>query len=117
MVPSPRPALGGRPAATSRAPAAGIVIRHEQMEYKVAVHHAYLVLDLCTKAREHIRTLFESPENEVESLRLKTDFYEMIVSQHGNFTLVVIQMEEVAQPVAAVKTEKKEGDGEEKKAE
>ena len=32
-------------------------------------------------------------------------------------TLVVIQMEEVAQPVAAVKTEKKEGDGEEKKAE
>ena len=95
---------------------AGIVIRHEQMEYKVAVHHAYLVLDLCTKAREHIRTLFESPENEVESLRLKTDFYEMIVSQHGNFTLVVIQMEEVAEPVAAA-GEKKEGEGEEKKAE
>jgi hypothetical protein len=86
------------------------------MEYKVAVHHAYLVLDLCTKAREHIRTLFESPENEVESLRLKTDFYEMIVSQHGNFTLVVIQMEEVAEPVAAA-GEKKEGEGEEKKAE
>ena len=33
------------------------------------------VLDLRTKAREHIKTLFESPENEVESLRLKTDFY------------------------------------------
>ena len=91
------------------------------------------MLDLCTKAREHIKTLFESPENEVESLRLKTDFYarmpasalraarpdapppqEMIVSQHNNFTLVVIQMEEVAIPVA-VTGEKKEGEGEEKK--
>ena len=40
----------------------------------------------------------------------------MIVSQHGNFTLVVIQMEEVAEPVAAA-GEKKEGEGEEKKAE
>ena len=29
----------------------GIVIRHEQMEYKESVHHAYLVLDLCSKAR------------------------------------------------------------------
>ena len=41
---------------------------------------------------------------------------EMIVSQHNNFTLVVIQMEEVAIPVAAA-GEKKEGEGEEKKPE
>ena len=30
-------------------------------------------------------------QNEVESLRLKTNEYEMIVAQHGNNTLVVIQ--------------------------
>jgi len=42
-----------------------------------------------------------SLQNEVESLRLKTSFYEMIVSQHGHFTLVVIQMEEPAVPKEA----------------
>ena len=39
-------ASGVEGGATRREPAprrAGIVIRHEQMEYKVAVHHAYLV--------------------------------------------------------------------------
>lgn len=30
-------------------------------------------------------------QNEVESLRLKTKDYEMILAQHGNFTLIVIQ--------------------------
>ncbi|KAJ8601327.1 hypothetical protein CTAYLR_007235 [Chrysophaeum taylorii] len=89
----------------------GIVIRHEQMEYKTAVHHAYLVLDLCAKAKDHIRQLFEAPENEVESLRLKTSFYEMIISQHGNFTLVVVQMEEAVIPKEAA------AEAEEKKAE
>ena len=53
-----------------------------------------------------MRTLFESPENELESIRLKTDFYEMIISQMGNFTLVVIQKEEL--PVDA--EEAKEGE-------
>mmetsp|Transcript_7874 Transcript_7874/g.11960 ORF Transcript_7874/g.11960 Transcript_7874/m.11960 type:complete len:122 (-) Transcript_7874:83-448(-) len=89
----------------------GIVIRHEQMEYKTAVHHAYLVLDLCAKAKDHIRQLFEAPENEVESLRLKTCFYEMIISQYGNFTLVVLQQDE---PVVAKGTT---AETEEKKAE
>ena len=43
------------------------------------------------KARDHIRTLFEAPENELESVRLKTDNYEMIISQVGNYTLCVMQ--------------------------
>ncbi len=30
-------------------------------------------------------------QNEVESLRLKTKDYEMVLAQHGNFTLIVIQ--------------------------
>ena len=48
-------------------------------------------------------------QNEVESLRLKTSFYEMIISQHGHFTLVVIQMEEPEVPnkEAAAETEEK----------
>jgi len=52
------------------------------------------------KARDHIRTLFEAPENELESVRLKTDNYEMIISQVGNYTLCVMQkppVEEVAE--------------------
>ena len=43
------------------------------------------------KARDHIRTLCEAPENELESVRLKTDNYEMIISQVGNYTLCVMQ--------------------------
>ncbi|KAJ1463316.1 hypothetical protein M885DRAFT_504972 [Pelagophyceae sp. CCMP2097] len=94
----------------------GIVIRHEHMEYKTAVHHAYLVLSLCSKARKHMRDLLDAPENEVESVRLKTDLYEMIISQHGNFTLVVIQMEEPA-AVALEAAEVVEGaEGEKKEA-
>ena len=56
------------------------------------------------KARDHIRTLFEAPENELESVRLKTDNYEMIISQVGNYTLCVMQkppVEEVAEAPAA----------------
>jgi hypothetical protein len=55
-------------------------------------------------------------QNEVESVRLKTDLYEMIISQHGNFTLVVIQMEEPA-AVALEAAEVVEGaEGEKKEA-
>mmetsp|Transcript_96290 Transcript_96290/g.274314 ORF Transcript_96290/g.274314 Transcript_96290/m.274314 type:complete len:120 (+) Transcript_96290:81-440(+) len=69
----------------------GIVIKCEGMERTKAIQHAHLVLDLCAKSKKYIRELFEPPDNEVESLRLKTNEYEMIVAQHGNNTLVVIQ--------------------------
>ncbi|KAG5192827.1 hypothetical protein JKP88DRAFT_256844 [Tribonema minus] len=69
----------------------GIVIKYESMSYQTAVHHAALVLDLVAKGKKYMREMFEPPDNEVESLRLRTEEHEMIVAQHENFTLVVIQ--------------------------
>jgi hypothetical protein len=47
-------------------------------------------------------------QNEVDSIRLKTDQYEMIVAQQGNFTIIVSQC-----PKQEVKAEeKKEGEAE-----
>lgn len=69
----------------------GIVIKYEGMDYSRAVQHAYLVLDLCAKSKSYFRGMFEAPENEVESIRLKTNEFEMIISQIQNFTLVMIQ--------------------------
>ena len=116
------------------------MIKHENMEYKRAVHYTAVVLELCAKTRKFVRELFESPDvswqstpsggtlsmplvahsrarppsrppqNEVESLRLKTKDYEMVIAQHTNFTLLVIQ-----EPVKETPSE--EEGGEEKKAE
>ena len=52
--------------------------------------------------------MFEAPENELESVRLKTDNYEMIISQVGNYTLCVMQkppVEEVAEEGEAAAAE------------
>ncbi|CAM9671081.1 unnamed protein product [Heterosigma akashiwo] len=80
------------------------------MEYKTAVHHAHLVLDLCAKSRKYMRDLLDPPDNEVESIRLRTIDYEMIIAQHDNFTLVVIQKSHRAMnmPVEEEEDEKKE---------
>ena len=43
------------------------------------------------KANKYIRELFEANENEVESIRLKTSFYEMVIAQDGNFIIVATQ--------------------------
>uniref|UniRef100_A0A6V1PEV3 Roadblock/LAMTOR2 domain-containing protein n=1 Tax=Heterosigma akashiwo TaxID=2829 RepID=A0A6V1PEV3_HETAK len=88
----------------------GIVIKCENMEYKTAVHHAHLVLDLCAKSRKYMRDLLDPPDNEVESIRLRTIDYEMIIAQHDNFTLVVIQKSHRAMnmPVEEEEDEKKE---------
>lgn len=95
----------------------GIVIKQENMEYKRAVHHAAVVLDLCAKAKKNVKDLFESPDNEVESLRLKTKDYEMIIAQHVNFTLMVIQEQEKEGGGAAAAEGAPAAEGEEKKAE
>ena len=93
----------------------GIVIKYENMDYKKALHHAHQVLALNSKASKYIRGLFEPPDNEVESIRLHTSDYEMIIAQHGNFTVVATQSAIVHEPEAvAAEGEKKEG-GEEKK--
>lgn len=40
----------------------GIVIKYESMEYRAAVHHAALVLDLASKSKKYMRELFEPPD-------------------------------------------------------
>merc|ERR1719240_260169 len=96
----------------SAARAAGIVIKYGNMEYKRAVHHTAVVLELCAKARMVIKNLFDSPDNDMESVRLKTSHYEMLISQAGNITLVAIQEpphKEAEATAAAEGEEKKEG--------
>ena len=64
---------------------------------------------------------FHCHQNDVDSIRLRTAEYEMIVAQHGNFTIIVTQDRD---PNAASKAivvgaegEKKEGEAEKKAAE
>jgi hypothetical protein len=55
-------------------------------------------------------------QNEVESIRLRTADYEMVIAQHGNFTVVVIQEPSGKEAVKVVEVgEKKEGEAEAKK--
>jgi len=70
----------------------GIVIKYENMSYKDAVHHAHLVLSLCAKSSRYIRDLLDAPDNEVESIRLRTTECEMVISQHANFTMIATQI-------------------------
>lgn len=110
------------------------------MSYRVAVHHAHLILSLYGKAIKYTRDLFDAPDvsphglgvkcqflmiqiplhfwqNEVESIRMITKNYEMIIAQHGNFTLVVTQSNvKVEEAKVAVEGEKKEGEVEKKEA-
>ena len=75
----------------------GIVIRNENVPYPQAVQHAALVLDLCSKSKTLVGGLFEPPENEVESIRLRAHCsytghqHEMIVAQTPQYTLIVLQ--------------------------
>jgi len=87
----------------------GIVIKYENMDMQKAVQTAHLVLDLCAKSKKYIKELFEPPDNDVESLRLKTLEFEMIVAQYGDYSLVVIQDTEQHDVVD------EQGEGEEKK--
>mmetsp|Transcript_8854 Transcript_8854/g.9368 ORF Transcript_8854/g.9368 Transcript_8854/m.9368 type:complete len:123 (+) Transcript_8854:49-417(+) len=87
----------------------GIVIKYENMSYKTAVHHAHQVLSLSSKASRYIRDLFDAPDNEVESIRLRTVEYEMIIAQMGNFTIIVSQTPSKSDTKAVVE-EKKEGE-------
>jgi hypothetical protein len=64
------------------------------MDYKTALHMAALVLDLLRVANREIKVLFEYPDNEVESVRLKcNDTSELVIAQRGGYTLIVQQFE------------------------
>mmetsp|Transcript_16088 Transcript_16088/g.16220 ORF Transcript_16088/g.16220 Transcript_16088/m.16220 type:complete len:126 (+) Transcript_16088:140-517(+) len=86
----------------------GIVIKYENMSYKIAVHHAHQVLSLTGKASKYIKDLLD--DNEVESIRLRTIEYEMIIAQHGNFTVIVTQNPSKAGDKKQGVDEKKEGE-------
>mmetsp|Transcript_37591 Transcript_37591/g.68696 ORF Transcript_37591/g.68696 Transcript_37591/m.68696 type:complete len:102 (+) Transcript_37591:185-490(+) len=60
-------------------------------QYDVAVQTVTQVLDLMQKSKLVLQKVMDPAENELENLRLKSDNYEMIVSQHGNFTMIVNQ--------------------------
>jgi len=93
------------------------------MTYKTAVHHAHDVLSLTGKASKYVRDLFDAPDNEVESIRLHTSDYEMIIAQHGNYTVVSTQEEvkkveaDKAAAAAAAGAAGEEGKKEEEKKE
>ena len=58
-------------------------------------------------------------QNEVDSIRLRTAEYEMIIAQHGNFTIIVTQDRDPnsGKEKVGIEGEKKEGEGEKKAAE
>lgn len=73
----------------------GIVIKHENIDYKEAVMHAYHVLSLFGRTKKHIHKLIADPnDSEIEWIRLRTKLHEMIIAQHLRFTLVVLQKPE-----------------------
>ena len=55
---------------------------------------------------------------EVESIRLRTTDYEMVIAQHGNFTIIVIQDRDPsvskADPKGSSAEEKKENESDKK---
>jgi hypothetical protein len=55
-------------------------------------------------------------KNEVESIRLRTAEYELIVAQYGNFTVGVTQLPTKSDSKVAVVEEKKEGEVEKKES-
>ncbi|OQR86132.1 hypothetical protein ACHHYP_10933 [Achlya hypogyna] len=91
----------------------GIVIKYENMEYKMAVMHAYHILNLYARSKKYLAKLFEAAESEIECLRLRTKLHEMIIAQYSKFTLVVLQVSETAE----IKVETKIDDAKEKETE
>ena len=50
-----------------------------------------MILHLIECFRSIIHHIFQPQDNHVESIRLKTEEYELIVSQEGSYTLIFIQ--------------------------
>jgi hypothetical protein len=86
------------------------------MSYKAAIHHAHQVLALASKTSKYVKDVFDSSESDLESIRLKTIDYEMVIAQHGNFTMIAIQSPAKTTAGDVKVEEKKEGDGEKKEA-
>lgn len=85
----------------------GVVIKWGQeggspMPYEKAVQQSHRVLDLYKNSKTCMGDLFGSEEEkQLECVRLRTDEYELICAQEGNFTLVVTQ-EDATKAAAAL---------------
>lgn len=97
----------------------GVVIKWGQegspMPYEKAVQQSHHLLDLYKKSKACLGDLFGPEEGrQIECVRLRTDEYELIVAQEGNYTLVVAQEEEAktAAATAALKAGEADDDAE-----
>jgi dynein light chain roadblock-type len=95
----------------------GIVIKYENMSYRTAVHYSHQVLGLASKATKYIRDLFDAPDNEVESIRMRTTQCELMIAQQGNFTIVCTHAHVEEEEVVAAGAEGETTEGEEAKKE
>ena len=69
----------------------GIVLKYVGMEYERAVHTATVCLNRMEKSKVGMAGLMPPGDGEVENVRLKTEKYELIMSQMNNFTMIVTQ--------------------------
>jgi hypothetical protein len=75
----------------------GVVVKWENMTYLEAVHMSGLMLDLHAKSEKSINVLFEYPDNNVQSIRLRAKDrttghqHEVISAQTDAFTMVFFQ--------------------------
>ena len=60
------------------------------MPYEKAVQYSHHVLDLCDKSKVHLKDLFDDGDDQVESIRVRTECHELIVAQEGSYILVII---------------------------
>ena len=74
------------------------------MDYNAALHYAANVLSLTEKTKMFTGELLEVGENDVQSIRLncfdhaKKKKHEVIVSQNGNYLMLVLQKEHEEHP-------------------
>jgi len=65
---------------------------HTDITYEKSVHFSSLFSELWNVSRKIIQRELKSPENVLETIRLRTKLgTELLVSQIGNYTLVCIQ--------------------------
>ena len=60
------------------------------MTYETAVQYSHHIIDLCSKSKVHIKELLDDDDEQVESIRVRTDHYELIIAQEGNYILAVV---------------------------
>ena len=85
------------------------------MSYRTAVHYSHQVLGLASKATKYIRDLFDAPDNEVESIRLRTTQSELMIAQQAILLLYApitkrMKSGASASAGAGAEGEKKEGE-------